>query len=456
MNKERMKLLGEEPVSKALKSLSVPAIIGMLVNAIYSAADTIFVGMVGTQAIGAVSLSFSVMMLLNTIGLTLGLGSASYISRALGEKNYDNANKAANMALLSALICGLILTSLGYMHMDIIVKIIGASESIRPYAIQYLSVIIFGSIFIISNMTMNNIIRAEGNSKFSMIAMASGALLNIALDALLIINFNMGVRGAAIATTFSQIITFIILGTHILRGNSMLKIGFKYLKYDKSIYFDILKIGTPTFIRQIITTIAMIIMNTKAAYYGDSLVAAIGITNRTLIMGMYVVFGIGHGFQPLAGFNYGAKNYSRLKEVIHVTVKWASMFTTAISIIFALFAPYIIGLFTSDPEVLSLGVYVLRVMCILFPLFGFQIIYSILFQSMGKAREASILALARQGLFFIPALIILPRIFSMNGLIFAQTVADFFTIIVTAYLAIKGSKELNGLKDRKCKEIMEI
>ncbi|PAB56902.1 MATE family efflux transporter [Anaeromicrobium sediminis] len=445
MEDKRMKLMAEEKVSKALIALSLPAIIGMLVNAVYNAVDTMFVGMVGTAAIGAVSLSFPILMLLSTVGLTFGIGGGSYISRALGKREIDNANKAANMALFTTLVLGILSTILGLVFMDKIVNMIGASATIKPYAIEYLRVIILGSVFIMGNMTMNNILRAEGSSKFSMIAMSTGALLNIALDPLLIIKFDMGVGGAAIATVFSQIVTFIMLAGYIFTGKSMLKISIKNLKFDKEIYNDILKIGTPTFVRQLTTTFAMMLMNGIAATFGDSVVAAMGVTNRVIIIGMYVIFGLSQGFQPLAGFNYGAKSYDRLKETIKITIRWASIFTTCVSIVFAIFAEPIIMIFSKDPAVIEVGVTILRALCVLFPFFGFQAVYSSLFQAMGKAKEASILALSRQGIFFVPALLTLPKLFGLNGLIASQPIADFFTIIVTFYFATKIKKELDGL-----------
>lgn len=442
---KRIYLMEKESVKKALIALSVPAIIGMLINAIYNAVDTMFVGKVGTEAIGAVTLVFPIFMLISTIGLTFGVGSASYISRLLGQKKKDKASQVASTAFFTTIIVGTIFTIIAMLNLESFVKMTGATETIYPYAYDYMKIIVAGSIFVMLNMTMNNILRAEGSAMHSMKSMVTGAVLNMILDPIFILVFKMGISGAAYATILSQIVTTIMLSTYIFTGKSVLSIGISKVSFAKDIYGEIIKIGIPTFIRQLATSFAMILLNKAAVSYGDGAVAAVGIANRVIVLGMYILFGFNQGFQPFAGFNYGAKTYGRLKESITVALKWTTIFSTMAAIVFIGFAEPIVSVFTKDPEVISIATTALRALSIFLPLLGFQVVYSGLFQALGKALPAGILALSRQGIFFIPALLILPNMFGLNGVLYSQAVADFFTVIVTAFFAFKVNREINKL-----------
>lgn len=451
----RAKLLGEEKVSKALFKLAVPAIIGMMINAIYNVVDTAFVGMLdNTSAIGAVSIAFPIFMLIGGVGLTFGMGGGSYISRLLGENNKKTADQVASTTFFTGLAVGILFTILGLIFLEPLLKAFGSTETILIYAKNYTRILIFGSTFTVMNMIQNNIIRAEGNPMYCMIGMSLGAILNIALDPLFMFVFNMGISGAAAATVLSQGISFLFLISYFLRGKSYVKVSIKYITITKSLYGQIMKIGIPTFVRQALASLSISLINIGAAPYGDSAVASMGIVLRIVSLGMYVIFGYSQGFQPLVGFNYGAKKFKRLHEAVSISLKFTTIFSTSVALIFIIFARPIMSIFSNDPEVVSLGISALRAICILFPTFGFQNIYAILHVALGKGKGALILAMSRQGIFLIPAILIMPKIFNLSGVIYAQTVADFFTIIVTAILAISIRKELNKEEEFASSQIM--
>jgi putative MATE family efflux protein len=310
------------------------------------------------------------------------------------------------------------------------------------YAREYTMVIIAGSILNMMNMTMNNLVRAEGNAPRFMMAMVSGALLNVALDPLFIFGFGMGVVGAALATVISQSVSTMILLEYYLRKKSYTRLSIKLYRFSLHIYGEIFKIGLPTFLRQFLSSFSVALLNNAAAVYGDHAVASVGITMRVLMLGMMVLFGYGQAFQPVTGYNYGAKNYSRIFEAL----KFSLMITTAFAIVFGIvgmvFPGMIISIFSDDPDVIEIGSQALRAVSIFFPTFGFVLTFNYLFQGMGKGLSAGILSMAKQGIFLIPAVITLPRIFGLNGVIYAQTTADFFTLFVAGILAMGAIKKL--------------
>ncbi|MCY6371640.1 MATE family efflux transporter [Clostridium ganghwense] len=444
---QRANMLGEEKISKVLIKLSVPAIIAMLVNAIYNIVDTMFVGRLGeTSAIGAVSVVFPLFMLIGAVGQTFGVGAGSYISRLLGEKKKKEADKTAATAFFSSLACGIIFTIFGLIFIEPLLKAFGATSTILPYAKGYASILVAGSIFTMLNMTMNNMIRAEGNAKYSMYAISLGAVINIILDPIFIFTLNMGIKGAAWATVIAQIISFIFLIKYYLLGKSYIVLSRKNYRFSKFIYSEIMKAGMPSLARQALSSISLALINVAANPYGDSAVAAMGVSLRILSIGYFVVFGFTQGFQPIAGYNYGAKKFKRLFEAIKLSVIWSSIFTLGLSILLMIFAESTVSMFSKDLEVIKVGARTLRATCLLFPVCGFMNVFVSLFQALGKGGEAFILATSRQGIFFIPTIIILPKIFNLDGVIFSQPIADIFTLIVTIIL---GARLLKKLKEEE-------
>ena len=441
---KRAKMMGEEKIPKILIKLALPGIVAMLVNAVYNIVDTMFVGMLNnTSAIAAVSVAFPIFIMIAAFGQMFGVGAGSYISRLLGENNKEVADQTTSTTFFTSLVCGIGFVVVGTVFLEPLLRLFGATDTIMPFAKDYSRILVYGAVFTVLNMTLNNMIRAEGNAKFSMFAISLGAGLNIILDPIFMCTFDMGIKGAALATVIAQIISFIFLIRYFISGKSYIKISTKHFVFSKKIYSEIMKIGIATFARQGLSSLSLGLINIAAKPYGDAAVASMGITLRVLSLGVFIVFGYNQGFQPIAGYNYGSKQFGRLKEAIKVSLKWTTVFCVMMTVVFMSFAEVIISSFSNDPQVIEIGAKTLRAIILLFPLFGFQQVYAVTFQALGRGMEALLLSLARQGIFLIPAILILPKFFGLEGVIFSQTVADFFTIIITVILAVKMHKGLN-------------
>lgn len=437
-------MMESESISKVLLKLSVPAIIAMLINAIYNIVDTMFVGMLdNTSAIAAVSIVYPLFMFIGAIGVMFGAGGASYLSRLLGEKKKEKADKTLTSTIIIGCIFSLIFTAIGITFLDEFLLMYGATETIMPYAKEYGYVIVMGSIFTIGTAIMSNTVRAEGNSRYSMIAICIGAIINIILDPILMFNFNMGIKGAAVATVIAQLISFIFLLGYYYSNKNYIKFKINLFKPTFNMFFEILKIGIPIFVTQVLASFALGFMNLGAKPYGDAAVAAMGIVFRVMSIGFYIVFGIGQGFQPVAGYNYGAKNFTRLKEAIKISIKWSTIAALITSILFIIFAEECMLVFTRDREVVDIGIKAFRAASLLFPLFGYINTYAVLFQALGKAMGAFILSISRQGIFYIPLMYILPRFMGLSGVIFCQTAADALAFLETIIMAIWLKKQFN-------------
>ncbi|WP_434297652.1 MATE family efflux transporter [Clostridium sporogenes] len=438
-------MMEKESISKVLLKLSVPAIIAMLINAIYNIVDTMFVGMLNnTSAIAAVSIVYPLFMFIGAIGVMFGAGGASYLSRLLGEKKKEEADKTLTSTIIIGCIFSLIFTVISIIFLDKFLLMYGATETIMPYAREYGYTIVLGEIFTIGTGIMSNTIRAEGNSKYSMIATCIGGVINIILDPIFMFKFGMGIKGAAVATVISQLVSFIFLLRYYYSKKSYIKLGIKFFKPTFNMFFEILKIGIPIFVTQVLASFALGFMNLGAKPYGDAAVAAMGIVFRVMSIGFYIVFGIGQGFQPVAGYNYGAKNFTRLKEAVKLSIKWSIISGIVISILFIVFAEGCMLIFTRDREVINIGIKAFRAASLLFPLFGYVNTYAVLYQALGKALGAFILSISRQGIFYIPLIFILPKFIGLEGVIFCQTAADGLAFIETFIMAIWLNKSLKN------------
>lgn len=436
-------MMEKESISKVLLKLSVPAIIAMLINAIYNIVDTMFVGMLNnTSAIAAVSIVYPLFMFIGAIGVMFGAGGASYLSRLLGEKKKKEADKTLTSTIIIGCIFSLIFTVISIIFLDEFLLMYGATETTMPYAREYGYTIVLGAIFTIGTGIMSNTIRAEGNSKYSMIATCIGGVINIILDPIFMFKFGMGIKGAAVATVISQLVSFIFLLRYYYSKKSYIKLGIKFFKPTFNMFFEILKIGIPIFVTQVLASFALGFMNLGAKPYGDAAVAAMGIVFRVMSIGFYIVFGIGQGFQPVAGYNYGAKNFTRLKEAVKLSIKWSIISGIVISILFIVFAEGCMLIFTRDREVINIGIKAFRAASLLFPLFGYVNTYAVLYQALGKALGAFILSISRQGIFYIPLIFILPKFIGLEGVIFCQTAADGLAFIETFIMAIWLNKNL--------------
>ena len=442
--KKKMELLGSAPISKALLAMGVPTMIGMLVNALYNLADTYFVGGLGTDQMGAVTVAFPLGQVIVGLGLLFGNGAAAYLSRLLGRGDHETADKAASTAIYCSIVVGAIVILGSIIFLNPILKGIGAINSVMPYATAYTRIYIIFSIFNVFNVTMNNIVSSEGSAKTAMCALMTGAILNVLLDPLFIYVLDFGVAGAAIATAISQIVSTIIYIIYILRKKSIFSFHIKECCFSKEIMSEILKIGIPTLLFQLLTSLSISMINDAAKEFGSSALAAMGPVTKIMSMGTLIVFGFLKGFQPIAGFSYGAKKIDRLQEAIKTSILWSTAFCVIFGLLASVFAKEIMSMFTEeDWEMIAIGSAALRANGLSFILFGFYTVYSFLFLVMGKAKEGCILGACRQGICFVPVILILPVFWGLNGVLYAQPVADVLTAAVTALMAMRLHKELH-------------
>ena len=438
-----MELLGSAPIPKALMALGVPIMIGMLINALYNLVDAYFVGGLGESPMGAISIVFPLGQIVVGLGLMFGNGAASYLSRLLGRGDRETANKVASTALYSSVIIGAIIIILATIFIRPILTLLGATDTIMPYALTYARIYVISCIFNVFNVTMNNVVASEGAAKTTMCALLLGAVLNIGLDPIFIYVLDMGVAGAAIATAISQFVSTLVYLTYALRQKSAFTFSFKDFAPSKQIYAEVLKIGVPTLTFQLLTSLSIALINRAANNYGDAVIAGMGAVTRVTSMGTLVVFGFLKGFQPIAGFSYGAKKFERLREAIKTSILWSTIFCVIVGLLMVLFSTQIISQFANgNTEMIAVGEKSLMANGFSFFLFGFYTVYSSLFLALGKGTAGFILGACRQGICFVPVILILPVIWEMNGILYAQPIADVISAIITVFMALHLHKEL--------------
>lgn len=439
----KMELLGSTPVPRALMSLGIPIMIGMLINALYNLVDAYFIGGLGERPMGAISVVFPLGQVVVGVGLMFGSGAASCLSRLLGKGDKSTADKVASTALYGSVFIGCILISLAIIFLKPILSFLGATDTILPYALTYARIYVLSCIFNVFNVTMNNIVASEGAAKTTMCALLSGAGINIVLDPVFIYTLKMGVAGAAIATAISQIVSTIVYLSYVFGKKSTFSFSLKKFTPEKEIVAEILKIGVPTLTFQLLTSLSVALINRAANGYGDAVIAGMGAVTRVTSMGTLVVFGFLKGFQPLAGFSYGAKNFKRLRQSIKVSILWSSIFCVIAGLLMALFSTQIISQFASGNEaMITVGQKSLMANGFSFFLFGFYTVYSSLLLALGKSTAGFILGACRQGICFIPVIMILPKFAGINGIFYAQPIADVMSAIVTVFMALHLHKKL--------------
>ena len=450
MAKDIHKMLGEEKIGRLLLNLSLPATIGMLVQAMYNFVDTIFVGKgVGSMGIAGISISLPVQIFVMAFAQMFGIGGASVISRSLGERDHKKARRAAGNVMVFSVAFGLVMTLLGQFFLDQLLIMLGASEAIIPYAREYLGIILLGSAFFSFGMAMNHVVRAEGKPKIAMAAMLISAVLNIILDPIFIFSLNLGIWGAALATVLSQAATSIYVLFYFLSGKSLLRISLRSLIPEWRIMRETVSVGLSAFSRQVAGSLLAVVLNNSLVFYGgDIAVAVYGVINRLLMVFIMPMFGVNQGFLPIVGYNYGARKMRRARE----SVKLASAVTTVIalfsSIVMFLFARQLISIFTDETELIESTIYALRIVILATPTIGVQVIASGMFQALGKALPALFLSLLRQIIILIPLILVIPRFLGINGIWISFPLADLiaFAISLVFYLRelkIFHSGELN-------------
>ena len=443
---EKFRSMTEEPVEKLVIGLAVPTTISMLISSIYNMADTFFVSQISTSASGAVGVAFPLMMLIQAIGFTLGMGSGNYISRLLGQKNREYSSKVLATGFFTSIFLGTILAILGLLFIDPLVYALGATETIAPHAKAYIRYILIGMPFMSASFVLNGTLRFQGSAFYAMIGITVGGIFNIILDPIFIFALNMGTGGAALATIISQFISFLILFFNSNSGSNI-KIRFKDFTPKWEMYREILRGGLPSFYRQALGSVAMIFLNLSAGIYGDAAIAAMSIVGRTIFFAISVMLGIGQGFQPICGFNYGAKLYDRVLRAFYFTARISIVVLLIFSLVGFIGAETIMTVFRKDDlEVIKIGTRALKFQSIVLPLSAWVIMVNMLVQTIGKSKEASIIAIARQGLFFIPAILILPRIIGILGVQLSQPIADLLTFLLALFV---GKNVLNELKKQE-------
>lgn len=443
--KNKYDKLKNAPVKGLISSLAVPTILTMLVSAVYNMADSYFVGKIDTASVASIGIVFSIMTLLQAVGFFLGNGSGINISTCLGENDRKRASVFANVALITGIIAGIILAAVGIFFSKPIAKILGATATTLELAADYLKYILLGSPFILGSFILNNHLRYQGSAVYSMFGIVSGSLLNIGLDPLFIFKFNLGVKGAAAATVISQFIGFCILVFGTFRGGNI-RISIKSFKPAKDIFSSIIKNGFPSLARQGISTLSTVSLNFACAPFGDAAIAGMSVFNRVMFLGMAVIIGYGQGYQPVCSFNNGAKQYKRVYEGYKFTAVITTVIITLLSVIGFIFAPQLISIFRDDEEVIEIGTKALQYQCIAMPLTGFCTASNMLMQSLKISGRATVLALARQGIFYLPLIFALPKIFSITGLSLVQPMSDILSFILTVFLV---KTEIKRLKNNK-------
>lgn len=433
----------ETPIPNLVSRLAVPTIISMLVSSIYNMADTFFVAKLGTSAAGAVGIVFSLMAVIQAIGFGLGMGSGSNISRLLGQQKNKEADIIASTGFFSAITFGLILTFFGTIFIDYLMKNLGATETILPYAKDYAKYILFGAPVMCASFVMNNILRSEGKAALSMVGITFGGILNIILDPVFIFVFKLGISGAAIATLLSQCISFSLLLSCFIRKKSTTKLHIKNVSKKIGTYLLIIKTGLPSLCRQALASTATIFLNVSASFYGDSAVAAMSIVGRIFMFTMSAMIGLGQGFQPVLGYNYGAKKYDRVREAVFFTGKVGTVVMTSFAVIGFIFAEDIMKVFRKeDLEVIVIGAFAIKMQCLALPTHPMIVVSNMTLQIVGKSWQGTFLSAARQGIFFLPLIIIFSQAMGLTGIQITQPAADVLTAICTVPFMILFFKEI--------------
>jgi len=431
------------PIGKLVISLGIPTTISMLVTNIYNMADTYFVGILGNSASGAVGVVFGLMAIIQAFGFMFGHGAGSIIARKLGQKDSHSASVFASLSIVACLLVGTLIGVLGLILIDPLMRILGSTETILPYAKQYGIYILIATPFTMASFALNNILRYEGKAFFAMIGLGIGGILNIICDPLLIFGCKMGVAGAGLATALSQMIGFFILLSMFVKGKTLSKLSVKLAKEHPKGIFQIMATGFPSFCRQGLTSIATMTLNILAGSVGgDAAVAAMSIVNKITFFIFAVGLGIGQGFQPVASFNYGAKIYSRVKKAFYFTM-WAGEILLGVCVVAGLLCSnHLVGMFRNDPVVIEIGTFSLKLQLLALLFHPMTICANMMFQSIGENKKATFLSMLRSGILFIPTLWILTESFGLFGVQSSQAIADVLAFFICAPVAIRFLRKL--------------
>jgi putative MATE family efflux protein len=441
---DRKHELAHENLTRLIIRYSTPATVAMVVNSLYNVVDTIFIGKgAGTMALAGLAVSHPVQMVMMGIALTIGMGSASIISRCLGEGNQEKAEEVAGSSFMTTALTGFIMMIFGFLFIEPLLNLFGATDQIMPYGKAYLSILLFGTVFFSVGVSSNNIIRAEGNARMSMNVMLIGAISNIILDPIFIFGFRMGIKGAALATVISQFASFTYIIWYFCSGKSMLKIKRHHLKVNFKLLPEVLSIGLPSLARLCSGSLIAVVMNNTIIQYGNEThLAIISVISRLIMFLLLPIFGIAQGLQPIIGFNYGAKNLNRVRESLKLGVVGATAFSFLGFIVLRFLPEPILGLFTDSTQLVAEAIPMLNIIVFAMPLIGVQMLGGGLFQAIGKAKPALFLSLTRQVIFMIPLILILPKYFQLKGIMYSFPISDILSFTITFFMM---SRELTHL-----------
>lgn len=443
-SKERYTLMTTKPVPGLIMSMAIPSICSMIVSSLYNFADTYYVSQIGTSAAAAPGIAQPLFLIIQAVSLTLATGAGSYAARTLGSRDNETANKTISTAFFLSVFIGTVIGIISLLFLSPMMTAFGATDTILPYAVEYAFYVIIATPFFSATFVLSYAIRQEGNAKLAVVGTISGALINIVLDPIFIFLLDMGIMGAAVATSLSQIVSFLILFQYMVRDRCVLKLKWRYFKPTRELMGEILKIGSPDFFRTCLASVAAILLNTAARPYGDATLASMTVVNKIITVVVSILMGFGQGFQPMCGYNYGARLYKRVKEGFRFTMATGLAVMAVVFLAGCIFAPQIMALFRKDdPEFIRIGSLIFRAqLSVLLPA-TVTIISNMLFQSCGRAIPSAILALSRNGVVFIPLILVLPVLWGLNGVIWAQPIADAITFMVAVPMVISLWKKLN-------------
>lgn len=445
---ERHHMMTTHPVGKLIFKMALPTISTMLVNSLYNMADTYFVSKISISASAAVGIVFPLFAIIQALSMMFALGGGSFIARKLGEGDVDTASRTLSTSFILSIICGSVIGIFSIIFLKPLMIFLGATPTSLEYASQYAFWVIVATPFFSASFVLNNCIRQEGSANLAMFGMMIGTVINLILDPILIFTFNLGIIGAAVATSISQIVSCMILFIAVLKGKSITRIKLSLFTPSKQILGEIFRIGSPAFFRLGLHSISSIMLNNAASVYGDVALGSMSIVGKLMSFIHTVLMGFGHGFQPVCGFNYGAKKYSRVIKAFVFSMKVCIGAIITLGTSGYIFAPQIVSLFRSDdPEIIRIGTAIMRANFIVLPLVAFTTMANMIFQSCGQPVQAAVLALSRNGICLIPMVLILPRILQLTGVIYAQPAADILTFLIAVPMSVHIFRLLSKTPD---------
>ena len=432
-----------EPVAGLIVRLGIPTVLSMLVTALYNTVSTFYVSYLGTSAVGAMGVAFALQMVIQALGIMVGQGCASQTSRLLGAKEYAKAHETASSALFTSLLLGVLFSVVSLFTLASLLSVMGATDTILPYAVEYAKPVLYAAPFMAASFTLNNILRSEGMAFVGMIGLGIGGILNMAVAPLFIFTFDLGISGAGWATALSQTVSFVILLSFFAGGRGSIRLSPLLVSKSLRTYGTLFRLGMPSLSRNILGAVAASALNLMAGVYGDAAVAAMSIVGRVMMVTSAAMIGIGQGYQPVLGYNWGAKRYDRVLKAADATLAMSTALMTALGLLGFVFAEEVVAFFrTEDPAVVQIGVEALLLQCLVAPFMPVSVVSNMTYQVLGRAGIATFLACLRQGIFFLPLILILPRFFGLYGIESAQPAAELLSFIVCIGFVVRFRREV--------------